>query len=92
MQHAPDTEKLGEASAAPSVHIRRAMPRDYPLLPVRRVVYPSQIATIAVGRPRAVDSAHDAALAQRCDRVVRLRSGRIDGPTTDRHWIETASR
>jgi putative ABC transport system ATP-binding protein len=34
---------------------------------------------------------HDRALARRCDRVVRLRSGRIDGAAGERAWVETAS-
>jgi len=33
---------------------------------------------------------HDNTLAHRCDRVVRLRSGRIDGLATERNWVETA--
>jgi len=33
---------------------------------------------------------HDAALAHKCDRVVRLRSGEIEMPEAERRWIETA--
>jgi putative ABC transport system ATP-binding protein len=33
---------------------------------------------------------HDTSLAHRCDRVVRLRSGRIESPVADRQWVETA--
>ncbi|MGB3867593.1 MAG: ABC transporter ATP-binding protein [Xanthobacteraceae bacterium] len=33
---------------------------------------------------------HDAALARKCDRIIRLRSGRIEVSEPERRWIETA--
>ncbi len=33
---------------------------------------------------------HDAALARKCDRIIRLRSGRVETPEPERRWIETA--